>query len=1018
MSVLRTLAALLLAAVSVGSVCGEESAGLPLGREWAVVNGEIEEGTVDGTAILRWKPTAGQRASLALPPSQPVSAKLRSFDRMAFEFRLVSGRLDALDFQALGHVSGARAGKMHQWHLAFRTTPRGIWLAREVNFQRPEWFPWDKPDGQEALFEFSALAAEPGTIVEFRNLRLTAERLVVKPFFEMPITWPERHDDPDGSVSYAMNVPVLNNSGHPVEITAEVVSRHKQFSVSVEPLSQKAGTGETVSFSVRARMEAAALRETPELFTELLELRFRDAADAVPPSDFTMRVVRPLSPGLRTQFVVSPEDREFLRARFQAKDPAFLKLFQSDKILAEAERFLNVRQEKIPEGHAHPDNRWPVVPGTTPPLRYELGTFMPEIVNPQTGAREAYTPLAGAVWKEYLGYSGRATENLGLAYLLTGEEKYADKAVELFRLYARMYPLLEWRNPGEPSWSNGPAILTASRVARSSTYGTNRYFRWHMLLLAMIADSPSLTPEVRAEIYRGFVLPYATELLKASGGISNMTDMTNHNLLVLGLVFNDAPLVWHAVQSDTGLASRLKDLDAEGFSSEGRPINYHLAAMQEYLPAISYIRNSGLPVNLPTENLLAAVRMPYERANLAGTVPNAGDCGRGIQLGPTALADELVALFPEEDWLLDCGKSSTLAAKIRRLGKGAEPRKSGWENLLDSQPKVFREAGFAILRSGTTAATQIMATLDFGASPMHGHMDRNQFTLSAFGRILSHGPGTLYNAGSGRIIRQEDPRLKAFCGSGSLGQNVILVDGKDQLPASGSLLAWGDRPDHQFVTARVEGIAPGVSHVRTVILREGLVILLDQVDSADEHTYDFVYHNFGTLHLPENWKSSPVEIPLGTTAHFEDLVEPRSLQGTGPLALRWELPGLTGKPAKSGAYSGPIYVALRQIAPPGAQHYSAFTGMNNPNTGETPASTPTLITRVRAKSATFLTLLEPSKDSPVSLSLEGQAGQWQIHRGDETMFLEAKDYGFPILPAGKNSRKGMRSPHEEANEER
>ena len=70
MSVLRTLAALLLAAVSVGSVCGEESAGLPLGREWAVVNGEIEEGTVDGTAILRWKPTAGQRASLALPPSQ------------------------------------------------------------------------------------------------------------------------------------------------------------------------------------------------------------------------------------------------------------------------------------------------------------------------------------------------------------------------------------------------------------------------------------------------------------------------------------------------------------------------------------------------------------------------------------------------------------------------------------------------------------------------------------------------------------------------------------------------------------------------------------------------------------------------------------------------------------------------------------------------------------------------------------------------------------------------------------
>ena len=198
--------------------------------------------------------------------------------------------------------------------------------------------------------------------------------------------------------------------------------------------------------------------------------------------------------------------------------------------------------------------------------------------------------------REYLGQSGRATENLGLAYAITGDEKYAAKAVDLMDLYAQQYGSLDWSGGFEGPWSNGPVTLSASRTAASSAYGSNWFFRLHMKMLGLINESPSFTPEARDRIYKGFVRPYATELMKFRGGISNMTDITNTNLLTLGLVFNDANLVQFALNSEPGLISRLADIDSDGFSSEGRPPNYHTAAMDEYFPAMALLHNSGLNV--------------------------------------------------------------------------------------------------------------------------------------------------------------------------------------------------------------------------------------------------------------------------------------------------------------------------------------------------------------------------------------------------------------------------------------
>jgi hypothetical protein len=481
--------------------------------------------------------------------------------------------------------------------------------------------------------------------------------------------------------------------------------------------------------------------------------------------------------------------------------------------------------------------------------------------------------------------------------------------------------------------------------------------------------------------------------MKFHGGLSNMTDITNHNILLLGLVFRDAGLVRWALKHPGGLLNRIADYDADGFSSEGRPVNYHIAGLAEILPSFGYLALSGLPVEFPKDRLLAAMRMGYLRATLSGNVPNTGDCGRGMGVSaPSFQADQLLPLFPGEEWLFDIGRGSTAAAKLQALDKGRKPDPEGWRKLLETAPRLFRGAGLAILRSGQTPQTQVMATFDYGASIAHGKPDRTQITLWAFGRTLTHGQGSSYNVGGG-TTKHPDARLARFTGySTSLANNVILVDAKSQLPCIGKLLAWSDRPDFQAAVARVEGIAAGVSHTRGVVLAEGLLLVLDRVEGAAEHSYDFVYHNLGKLTPGTGWTAAPAEAPLGKEAHYDSLVNPLRLKGDGPLRLRWDLEA--ADPSNVKAPKPPpkfpaVSLDLWQVPVEGGSVYTASTGLNNTDLQITPDEAPSLIHRARGKSATFLTVLEPRLGGAparvTAVAREGEDGLKVALQGGKTL---------------------------------
>jgi hypothetical protein len=923
---------------------------------WAAENSRFEATVGESGTVLRWHLEAGQSSTLALRPESGLLAQLRHYDYARFELRIASGEVANFNLRMLGHVSGPRQYKVHDWQVAILTTARGLWHPRCFELARPNWFPWDNADGEgtDALFQFQALALAPGTVVELRGLTLTRAVIRLKPDFHPPITWPVLTRDATGNAVLTLRHHVQNMANRPLAIEAEIASAHPRFQVAVafgEKADAAAATravtptlknGATAVFTVTATLPADAVAATPELYAEALQLRFRPAGE--PQSELWWRgeLVRPLSDTVRAQVILAPESVALIREHLP-DDAALAKALGSPAILAGADAFLKKELLRIPGGHAHVRNNW-IEP-------WRPGERMPEAVNTETGERQFDTGIAKTTWKEYLGTRGRALEHLATAYLFTGDERYARKAVDLLLLYARQYAELSWGNLFEPPWCDGPPILTSSRVAGTSTYGTNWHFKDHCRLLAAIAESPSWSEEERRVIYLGFVLPYATELMKFPGGISNMTDVTNRNLLLLGLVFRDAGLVRAALFSDAGLLPRLLDLTPDGFSSEGRPLNYHRAAMAEYLPSLAYLAQAHLEVDFPRERLLAAVRMPYRRATLAGLVPNSGDCGRGFSVGPSSEAHGLLDMFPGEAWLYDIGRGDTIPAQLRawRTGKAPDPKAAA--ALLETTPTLFADAGLAILRQGGTAAEQVMATLDYGRNTMHAHLDRNTLTLSAFGHLYSHGPGTLYNVGSGGMTRVSDPKLGSFCGGGSLGQNVILIDRQNQRPAIGERLAWHVSPERQVVAARVPALAPGVDHTRALVLSRGIVVVLDRVSADRERLVDFVYHNFGEQRPGDGWTAEPEAGLLGATANYANLVDPHRLRGSGPVRLQWQV-------------AETAHLALWQLPPPGATAYTAVTGMNNPQKKIIPDRAPSLITRAQGQTLNFLTVLEPHRGQP------------------------------------------------------
>lgn len=430
---------------------------------------------------------------------------------------------------------------------------------------------------------------------------------------------------------------------------------------------------------------------------------------------------------------------------------------------------------------------------------------------------------------------------LGKAYLLLGEERWAEEAVA---------QMLGWIDQNPPRlgvhWHSSLEIAL-------------RALSW---LWALFFIAPSAALDERAARRIGGSLFAQLDHVHAYPSV--FTSPNTHligeaaALLVAGRVLGDCAGAggWRRRGAELVAGSLDRQVLADGVHGELATC-YHCYAVDFYLQALALGSETAgdgrlrSRVEAMLDFLLHVVRPD-------GTLPRLGDDdgGRALALAETSYRDA-ADLLATGAVLLDRGDLKARAgampeAAVWLLGAG------GWrayQRLPAAAPTAlaasFPAAGYFVRRSGWGVDDAHLVFDCGGLGTLgggHGHADALSLTLSAYGRPLLVDPGTfVYN---GLPAWRDGFRSTA-------AHNTAVVDGRDQSepggtfrwrrPATARLLAEAARDGLDYLAGEHHGYAGagGVVHRRRLLyVRPGYWLVLDDFrgDGGGEHTFELMWH--------------------------------------------------------------------------------------------------------------------------------------------------------------------------------
>jgi oligo-alginate lyase len=219
-----------------------------------------------------------------------------------------------------------------------------------------------------------------------------------------------------------------------------------------------------------------------------------------------------------------------------------------------------------------------------------------------------------------------------------------------------------------------------------------------------------------------------------------------------------------------------------------------------------------------------------------GTLPRFGDSltatarGFNVQMatGAHAYGDPVIAAMVSEPTL------DSILLGVKATDPAALPRIEGSE--------VFEGAGHAILRTSGSegdAGGSLAAVLTFSPfGGFHGHFDKLSFVFFGHGRELGVDPGRAASQAYRLPIHKDWYRA-------TLSHNAVVVDGVSQQPAGGKLKLFVATPSHAAAMASTAEAYPGVEHRRLLLLTPRYLLVLDELRSDRERTFDWWYHHRG-----------------------------------------------------------------------------------------------------------------------------------------------------------------------------
>lgn len=432
-------------------------------------------------------------------------------------------------------------------------------------------------------------------------------------------------------------------------------------------------------------------------------------------------------------------------------------------------------------------------------------------------------PVDNVVYMQRNDDNAEAARNLGLAFQLTGNGEYAEKARQIFSAYAEIYgklPIHDNRN--RLNTKSGARVM--SQTLSESKWLVPLAFGYDLVREEMPADE-------RAR-FEAQVLAAAAEVIQRNDeGKSNRQSWDNAALLAVGLILHDQKLVEKAVNGPSGLDFQLREsITPDGPWFEGS-WGYHFFALDPLLLTVEMMRHNHIPTAHESE-LKKMLDAPLFCVFPDGTLPNFNDSGLTRLTGESRWYEIGYQLFHDARYLyLLSGHSRPLEGLLW----GAPSLPEGKSIELASE--LLPVAGVATLRVKGSDHTVAVKFGPHGGG--HGHYDKLTFISYANGAHLAADPGTqAYGA------KTHDTWDKM-----TVAHNTVAVDEHTQAQSTGKLLEWNPGPEATEIRLSAGLVYPNIEIERTLVQTAGYLLDVVTARSSDgsTHKFDWFYHNFGSL---------------------------------------------------------------------------------------------------------------------------------------------------------------------------
>jgi hypothetical protein len=462
-----------------------------------------------------------------------------------------------------------------------------------------------------------------------------------------------------------------------------------------------------------------------------------------------------------------------------------------------------------------------------------------------------------------------ACGDCGLAYALTGDVKYAQRAADILNGYADRYaeyPVHRGAN------ANDTGKVMAQRLSEAM---------WLIPLIEgydYIHDSGVLTAQnkqdIETKLLKAAVVfirnkPTDTEISQRDSQDPNWrTDEppTRKGAANWLFFYNAATLMTGAATGDKNLvdlgAADIRFLIHNGIGSDGMwmegAIGYQFFAMSALTLSLETAARQGIDLwSFDDDRAKKLFDSPLRFAYPDGTAPGIGDSGR-VSYGGTDTMSYDYAWLRYGDPAYD--NFINESPRHLMLSEGIYAPSRVYQTLPETKTisygsTLFESLGYAILRDDKCYALD-----NYGpVGPVHSHCDKLNLTLWAVG---DGGVGDEIG-GQPRFYRYENP-LHEEWSKPSISHNTVTMDQHSQALTQGRLLVFEATPSVKVMRAVCDTAYPGALLDRTTIVTPDSIIDLFQAGSSASHTWDCTYRYQGALNLlaaTPNLPAPPVSVP-------------------------------------------------------------------------------------------------------------------------------------------------------------